>query len=317
MDYRVNLRRFEFERLMLPRQQRRPMVGYPFLTRLLSHCTEIPKSEFYDQFSSLPELHRTLYAISTFDGEVGNGGISQFFFNRPPFIWFEVEEAFNRIGAQEMCGKYLRELQKRIENSKLNELRQAASSSRTHREIHSNYLEFCETYENSEVQDQFNSKYYRHDRIELDQKLRAYLQGRDEEAVRICDGNETLEREWFEHKLHQLILPVERWRTFKEQNPSLRVYDFAPFPTRFSSTAFQKLGFTKSARKRAAYRIIQSIWDRVQSHKIHVGLMSFAESPTPRITIDLGKSWLGSSSIFIDYSESEIGSPIWRMSRWR
>lgn len=313
-DYRVILRRFEFDRIMLPRQKIDRLAGGPILSELFPPRYEIGNTGIYEQFSGLSDSFRTLFSIHQFDSSMLNGGLRNFL-DSHPLIWFEVRDAFGRIGDWEILDQYDRELESLLGDQVLSEFRMATTSTSELAELRSKYEGFLESLKDSASTDRFNKTYRDRGRNELDQLLREYLSKCDDKLIRICDGNRNLEQAWFRKKLENLLHPYNEWVAFKNRHPN---FSYGGNGLAFTPEALQKMGFYESMRNRKASRILKGLADCVQKGRIYPGIMTYAESPTPQITIHLGKTWLGKDApILIDFTESKSGRQSWKISRWR
>ncbi|MCA9093698.1 MAG: hypothetical protein KDA68_09445, partial [Planctomycetaceae bacterium] len=132
-------------------------------------------------------------------------------------FWFELLDAFERIGVQEIRDKYLEELERLFGKHMLGDVRSFAYSGVSASEGLSRYESSLESLSDSGTQYPFNRSYREQDRIVVDQLLREYLSKCDDGLIRICDGDEDLEREWLRSKLDFLVQPYLDWLGFRER----------------------------------------------------------------------------------------------------
>ncbi len=59
------------------------------------------KCNFGDNAERLSDAERTIYIVYTLEGEVNNGGFAQYFYNSSGDLGYELEAAFQKIGASE------------------------------------------------------------------------------------------------------------------------------------------------------------------------------------------------------------------------
>lgn len=248
-----------------------------------------------------------------------NCGIYDFLAGNHPLFWFEVLDAFERIGALEIRKKYLEELERLFGEHMLSEVRSFAYSGVDASEGLSRYESSLESLSDSGTQYPFNRSYREQDRIIVDQLLREYLSKCDDGLIRICDGDENLEREWFRSKLDFLVQPYTEWLEFRErakQEPFFR-FQFGGFGLIFTKEALSRLGPFESIRYRRADKILDRLVGKIRSGAIDFEKMTLQETPVPQMTIELGRTWLGTSRMVLEYSEKRGGLLRWKISRWK
>jgi hypothetical protein len=118
-DYRAKLSAAEFE--AIPRDEECPILGY---YEELIDCNEKFRGihkEFprgYEDIALIQQLTRgqqILIQLGVLDGQISNGGITQFFWNYPEYI-FEVRDAIEELGHEEMLANYERALEGLVGN---------------------------------------------------------------------------------------------------------------------------------------------------------------------------------------------------------
>jgi hypothetical protein len=117
MDYRAPMARAEFDAVT-------PRPEYP----IDAHWERLIDDNPHDLYERPPEVltrgQRLFIALGSFDSQVCNGGITQFFWNRPASIG-EVEEGLRELGEVELLALYTRAVEavlgKRADWTKLRE----------------------------------------------------------------------------------------------------------------------------------------------------------------------------------------------------
>lgn len=125
----------------------------------------------------LTQGQRILYVLSAFDGQVNNGGITQFFWNCPDLI-FEVSEALQLLGETELAQAYDKALESLIGNKdEWIQLRSQSSNDP------SNFWEpFQKTYDLLDLS-WFDDAYFEKDGPSLVARLVEYVRAHKEEFI--------------------------------------------------------------------------------------------------------------------------------------
>jgi len=78
-----------------------------------------------------------------------------------------------------------------------------------------------------------------------------------------------------------------------------------------------RLGPFESIRYRRADKILDRLVGKIRSGAIDFEKMTLQETPVPQMTIELGRTWLGTSRMVLEYSEKRGGLLRWKISRWK
>jgi hypothetical protein len=107
-DYRCVMSPADFD--AIPADEDSPIVGY-YETLIIGNKRLGPWIfEDVEQLEKLTAGQRMLIQLGTFDSEVNNGGITQFFWNCPEYI-FDVGDWIEQMGVRELQANYDRALE--------------------------------------------------------------------------------------------------------------------------------------------------------------------------------------------------------------
>ncbi len=306
MDYRVIVRRFEYERLMMPREHetRKRYPGSPFSSEFLSDYYDTT-SPLERTFRDLNETQRLLYAVCAVDGQVVNGGISQFFYNCRPILWDAARVALVTLDMEDLLKGFDVLYRRRRNKSILDWIRLNLRG-------WDSYREFKAAFDTDDDLNEFDTSYYRKWQPLLAENVQRYMKGRDSEVALFVDDDPALKEEWFRKRLER---PIAHYDQYVKSNKKSSQYGF--FDLLFHPEASHRLGESKEGRRAAAREISDRIFPLIRAAANDTSNAKFVLKPKPCIEIGVGPSGdKGDRRIQISYYEDEIDCPQWGISGW-
>lgn len=301
-DYRVILRRFEFERLMASPPGGDEGFGGRYANGLLATFYETDASRLGRTFRRLRGAQRTLYALNALCGQIDNGGISQFFFNSPPWFRDEVEQALERVGAIEFRHEYSKVLEGVRGNDRLAGIRRGATK-------WDDYLDDKSELGGGKTLDAaFDDWYFAGQAAKLDRFMRGYIDGREGDLVRYCDGDRRLQARWTGQRLELLVATFESYRASAERGGP-----FVFFDSLFMRDLRDRFGASSEERRENARRVAEVLMPAIRRAARRPGTVAYAERPAPRITIDGDRR--GGGPVVIQFHEDEHVL-LWSIAEW-
>ncbi|MFO0889647.1 MAG: DUF4375 domain-containing protein [Isosphaeraceae bacterium] len=302
-DYRVILRRFEFERLLVPPPLRPVTFGGRYSGRLLDAFSATDATELHRTFGQLNEAQQTLYALNSFCGEISNGGISQFLFNAHPLIRDAAATALQRIGATEALREYSR-IRGRSQDERLAEIRATATS-------WDEYLAFKEGLGDEEpTHRSFDDWFFAGQEEILDRLTREYLAGRENDLVRFCEGDHRLEARWAGERLGRLVSDFDRYQVGYASAGLFRFFDLLFTPDRR-----EQFGHSRDQREETARIVATGLMPLIRQAAQRPEIASYAERPSHRITIGPESAPPGCGRVTVSFHENELDL-MWSISEW-
>lgn len=298
-DYRVILRRFEFERMLSPQPPGDVNFGGRYGDRLLDAFYATDARKLHRTFPRLNETQQTLYALNTLCGEISNGGIAQFVFNSQPVLLAAAATALGRIGAADVLREYEKVLAPLRADAGLGEIRAAAAD-------WDDYLAFKERLGGeAAAAEAFNEWYFAGGEEVLDQLMRRYLAGREDDVVRFCDGDPRLEARWTRERLGQLVTNFDSYT----DSPRYQFFDLLFTPDRR-----EQFGPSGEERREKAREAATGLIPLIRQAVRRPGIASYTATPTPQITIRRPGPGM-SRSVTVSFHENQCDL-MWSISHW-
>lgn len=301
-DYRVILRRFEFERLLASPSGGDEDFGGRYSNGLLATFYETDASKLDRTFRRLREAQRTLYALNALCGQIDNGGISQFFFNVQPLLHDEVKNALERIGAIEFLHEYSKVLESLRGSARLAELRRSVSD-------WDDYLDYkSELGGEKSVNAAFDDWYFAGQAVNLDRFMRGYIDGREGDLVRYCDEDRRLQARWTGQRLGRLVADVDDYRENADRGGS-----FGFFDSLFIPDLRERFGNSSEERREKARKVAEALMPVIRRAAQRPKVAAYADRPVPRISVDGGPQSVG--PVVIQFHEDEHALR-WSIAEW-